>query len=87
VTVIAALWLLPFALAVMLALPATTPLTSPEPVVVATVGAELTHVTVGPMTVLPATSDSEAVSCNVFPSTTEPLAGEIETLFTGPAAT
>jgi hypothetical protein len=85
--VIAALLLLPSAVAVMLALPARMPLTSPELVVVAMVGAELVHVTVRPVTVFPAASESVALSCSVFPSCTEPLAGEMDTLFTGPTET
>ena len=86
-TVIAALLLLPFAVAVTLAVPATTPVTRPEPLVVAIVGAELAHVTAEPFTVFPATSVSVALSCSVFPACTEPLAGETATLFTAPTDT
>ncbi len=59
---IAAVLLLPSAVALTFELPAAIPLTSPDVVTVATAVAELAQVIVRPVTVLPATSVSAALS-------------------------
>ena len=68
-----------------LAEPAAIPFTRPELVTVAF--AERSRPGDRARTVFPATSASAALSCSVFPSCTEPLAGVTETLFTGPTET
>ncbi len=62
VTVIAALPLCPSLVAVIVALPAPTPVTSPLPLTLATAGALLAHVTTRPDSGLPLASFGVAVS-------------------------
>ena len=87
VTVIAEVLLFPSAVEVMVALPTATPVTRPLLLTAATALLELAQVTEWAVTGLPATSVNESVSCNVLPCCTEPDAGEIAMLFTGPEAT
>ena len=65
VTVSAAVLLLPSLVAVIVAEPAVTPATRPLPLMVATLGLPLVHVTIRPVSVPPAESFGVAVSCNV----------------------
>src|SRR5207249_4018060 len=75
VTVIAAVPLCPSLAAVIVAAPTVTPVTTPLVLTVATDGLELVHVTVRPVSGLPFTSWSVAVSCSVCPTGTLPDAG------------
>src|SRR6266568_4036511 len=68
-TVIAALPLLPSLVAVMVAVPAASAVTSPLPFTVATPGASLDQVIVRPESGLPLASSGVAVSCWVPPTT------------------
>src|SRR6266513_3110686 len=74
VTVMLALPLCPSLVAVIVAEPAVTPLTSPLPFTVATAVLLLAHVTTRPVSGLPLASFGVAVSCTVLPSFT--LAGD-----------
>src|SRR6266576_55299 len=78
VTVIRDVPLLPSDVAVIVAEPATTPLTSPLPFTVATEVLVLDQVTTRPVSGLPLASFGVAVSCTVCPATT--LAGDGLTL-------
>jgi hypothetical protein len=86
VTVSATAALLPSDVAVMLAVPADTPVTvavAPVADTVATVGALDAHVTVRPVSVAPAESVVVAVRITVAPRTTVGTAGVTATLATG----
>jgi hypothetical protein len=83
VTVIAALPLCPSLAAVIVAEPATCPVTSPPVLTVATLGLLLAHVTVRPVSGLPFASLGVAVSCTVAPATTLAVAGLTVTDATG----
>jgi len=85
VTVIAALLLLPSAVAVTLAVAALTPVTRPALVTVAAAVLELVHESEVAGTGFPATSVKLAESCSVLPCCTDPVAGVIVTLLSGPA--
>src|SRR5437667_369293 len=74
VTVTVEVPLCPSLVAVIVAEPAVTPLTSPLPFTVATDVLLLTHVTTRPLSGLPFASFGVAVSCTVCPATT--LAGD-----------
>src|SRR6266567_6549688 len=74
VTVMLALPLCPSLVAVIVAEPAVTPLTSPLPFTVATGVLLLAHVTTRPVSGLPLASFGVAVSCTVCPTCT--LAGD-----------
>src|SRR6266536_4163024 len=75
VTVIAAVPFLPSLLAVIVAVPAAPPVTSPFPLTVATVASLVAHVTVRPVRGLPFASFGVAVSCTVCPAVTLAAAG------------
>src|SRR3989442_1332634 len=83
VTVTAAVPFLPSLVAVIVAAPAATPVTSPLPLTVATAGLPLAHVTTRPTSRLPLASFSVAVSCTVAPTETLGLAGVTVTDATG----
>src|SRR2546425_4819961 len=72
--------------AVIVAVPAVTPLTSPVPVTVATAGLLDAQVTVRPVSVLPFASLRFAVSWTVWPVGTEAGAGVTVTEATGAGA-
>src|SRR5256885_7861220 len=79
--------LCPSLVAVMVAVPATLPVTSPVALTVATVASLEAQVTVRPESALPLESRGVAVSCTVFPSFTEGVAGVTDSDATGtPAA-
>src|SRR5437016_2688002 len=82
VTVSAAVLLLPSLVAVIVAEPAVTPATRPLPLMVATLGLPLVHVTIRPVSVPPAESFGVAVSCTVCPTVRLVVAGEIATIST-----
>src|SRR5207237_8497275 len=82
VTVSAAVLLLPSLVAVIVAEPAVTPATRPLPLMVATLGLPLVHVTIRPVSVPPAESFGVAVSCNVCPTRMVAVAGAIATYAT-----
>ena len=86
-TVIAALLLLPFAVAVTFADPALMPVTRPALVTAALAVLELVHASDVAGTGLPATSVKLAASCIVLPCCTVPEAGVTVTLASGPAET
>src|SRR2546423_3293010 len=79
ITVTAALPLCPSLVAVMLAEPAAPPVTSPLPLTVATAGLLLAHITVRPVSELPAASFGMAVSWAVPPTTMLAVAGDTAT--------
>src|SRR5437667_397959 len=83
----AAVPLLPSLAAVIVAEPTTTPVTRPLLLTVATDVAELVHVTVRPVRVLPLASFSVAVSCSVWPTGTLAVAGLTLTVATGTLVT
>src|SRR2546426_1902240 len=87
VTVTAAVPFLPSLVAVIVAAPAATPVTSPLPFTVATAGLSLAHVTVRPASGVPVASSRVAVSCTVDPAWTEGAAGATVTDATGPQGT
>src|SRR2546421_1210629 len=86
-TVMAAVPLCPSLVAVIVAEPATLPVTSPLEVTVATDVLLLAHVTTRPDNGLPLPSLGVAVSCTVLPSCTEADAGVTVTEATGTGAT
>src|SRR5207249_89044 len=86
-TVMADVPLCPSLVAVIVAEPATLPVTSPLELTVATDVLELAHVTTRPDNGLPLTSLGVAVSCAVLPSFTEADAGVTVTAATGTATT
>ena len=73
--------------AVITALPALTPVTSPEDDTVAIVAALELHVVVRPVSGCPVPLNGVAVSCTVWPTVTLGAAGVIVTAATGTAAT
>src|SRR5436190_983 len=87
VTVMAAVPLCPSLMAVIVAEPATTPLTSPLELTVATAVLLLDHAIVRPDSGLPAASFGVAVSCTVLPSFTLADAGVTVTDATGTVVT
>jgi hypothetical protein len=82
-TVIAELPLFPSLVAVMFAVPAATPLTSPVFDTVATAVLSLPHVTTRPFSTFPFASNRLAVSCCVVPVTIVAAAGLTVTVATG----
>src|SRR5256885_2199799 len=86
ITVIAAVPLCPSLVAVMVADPAATPLTSPRPFTVARLVLLLIHITVRPVNTLPAASRSVVVSCTVLPASTVAEDGVTVTVATGAGA-
>jgi len=82
-TVIAALPLRPSLVAVIVALPAATPVTSPLAETVATPAALLDQLTARPVRGLLAESSVDALSCSVPPGASAPLAGLTTTEATG----
>src|SRR5256885_11462097 len=82
-TVIAAVPLCPSLVAVIVADPAATPVTSPLPLTVAAAVLLLCHVTVRPVSELPFASLGVAVSCTVLPLVTVADAGVTVTAATG----
>src|SRR5438046_1880423 len=87
VTVMLALPLCPSLVAVIVAEPAVTPLTSPLPFTVATDVLLLDQVTTRPVSGLPLASFGVAVSCTVCPATTLPGDGLTVTEATGTCLT
>src|SRR5205085_5113574 len=85
-TVMVAVPLCPSLVAVIVAVPATLPVTRPLALTVATLVLLEAHVTVRPESALPLESRGVAVSCTVFPSFTEALAGVTDTEATGTLA-
>src|SRR5205807_275072 len=83
VTVTAAVPLLPSLVAVIVAEPAATAVTSPLPFTVATAVLSLDHVTVRPESGAPFASSGVAVSCTVNPACTEGDGGLTITAATG----
>src|SRR2546428_1436038 len=83
VTVTAAVPFLPSLVAVIVAAPAATPVTSPLPFTVATAGLSLAHVTVRPASGVPFASSGVAVSWTVNPACTEGAGGLTITDATG----
>ena len=83
VTVIAAVPLLPSLVAVTVAEPAATPVTTPLDETVAIPVLELDHVTARPESTAPFASYAVAVSCAVCPTLTLAVAGETLTDATG----
>src|SRR6266513_6525644 len=79
----AAVALLPSLVAVMLALPADLPNTSPPPLTLATAGLPLDQITTRPVRVVPAESLVRAESCWVAPTRTVADAGLTITVATG----
>src|SRR5438034_676583 len=73
--------------AVIVAVPAVTPLTSPLPVTVAAAVLLDAHVTVRPVSVLPFASLRVAVSCTVWPAGSDAEAGVTATAATGTCTT
>src|SRR5207253_8771366 len=86
-TVMAAVPLCPSLVAVIVAEPATFPVTSPLELTVAIAVLELAHVTTRPDNGLPLASFGVAVSCTVVPSFTEGAAGATVTEATGTTVT
>src|SRR5256885_14479414 len=84
VTMSAAVPLWPSLVAVMVVDPAATPVTPPLALTVATLVLPLDHVTVRPVSTLPAASLSVAVSCTVLPASTLAGGGVTVTVATGP---
>jgi len=79
--------LCPSLVAVIVAVPATTPLTRPLPFTVATDVLLLDHVTTRPVRGLPLASFGVAVSCTVWPAATLAVAGLTVTDATGTLVT
>ena len=86
-TVIADVPLFPSLVAVMVALPASWPVTRPLPVTVATDVLLLSHVMTRPVSVLPAASFVTAESCWVLPAVMVATGGVTETEATGTSVT
>jgi len=82
-TVMAAVPLLPSLVTVIVAAPATTPVTSPLPFTVATVPLLLNHVSERPFNGLPVESFAVAANCTVWPTVTVAAAGLTTTDATG----
>src|SRR6266550_2337398 len=87
VTVAPAVPVFPSLVAVIVVVPARTPLTSPLLLTVATTALLLVHVTGRPVNVLPVESFSVAVSCTVCPTRMLAGAGETSTDATGTLVT
>src|SRR5438876_2753121 len=87
VTVMADVPLCPSLVAVIVADPAATPVTSPLPLTVAPAVLPLLHVTTRPDSVLPLASFGVAVSCTVWPTPPLAEAGLTVTDATGPLLT
>src|SRR5437867_4172722 len=87
VTVTVDVPLCPSLVAVIVAGPAATPLTSPLPLTVATAVLLLAHVTTRPLSGLPLASWGVAANCTVAPTTTLAAAGLTATDATGTAIT
>src|SRR6266481_2672912 len=87
VTVTVALPVFPSLVAVIVAVPAATPLTSPLLLTVAILVLLLAHVTVRPVSAVPAESFGLAVSCAVCPTVRLAVAGATATAATGTAVT
>src|SRR5579885_19081 len=87
VTVTVAVPLLPSLVAVIVAEPAATPVTSPVPLTVATPGAPLAQETVRPASGAPVESSGVAVSCTVCPTASVLAAGVTTTRATGTGLT
>src|SRR2546427_517574 len=87
VTVTAEVALFPSLVAVMVAEPAATPVTSPLEETVAVAGALDAHVIVRPDSTVPAASCGVATSCTPAPTSTSAVAGLITTEATGTFAT
>src|SRR5437879_42045 len=87
VTVIAAVPLCPSLVAVIVAEPAATPVTSPLPLTVATPVLLLAHVTTRPVSAAPLASFGVAESCTVCPTCTLGVAGLTVTDATGTLVT
>src|SRR2546426_881420 len=87
VTVIVALPLWPSLVAVMVAEPVATAVTTPLGLTVATAGASLAHVTERPVSVSPLAPLSVAVNCGVAPTGRLSLAGATVTEATGTGVT
>src|SRR2546421_385395 len=87
VTVMAEVPLCPSLVAVIVADPAATPVTSPLPLTVAAAVLLLCHVTVRPASELPFASLGVAVSCSVLPAVTVADAGATVTEATGVCTT
>src|SRR2546426_8081 len=87
VTVIAAVPLFPSLVAVIVAVPAVFPVTSPLALTVATVALLLAQLTVRPDSRLPLASLGVAVSCTVWPTCTDAVAGFTVTEATGTVLT
>ena len=82
-TVTVAVPLLPSLVAVIVAAPAVTPVTTPAPLTVATPPLLDAQLTVRPLSALPAESRGVAVSCTVLPAATLTAAGLRTTDATG----
>src|SRR5438093_8081177 len=80
VTLIAELPLLPSEVAVIVADPATSPVTSPLPFTLATAAALLAHVTTRPDSAFPLASFGVAASCTVPPTRSEEHTSELQSL-------
>src|SRR6266516_4028233 len=87
VTVIAAVPLLPSLVAVIVAGPAALPVTSPLALTVASAVLLLAQVTVRPLSGFPFASFGVAVSCTVWPTCTDAVAGLTVTAATGTVLT
>jgi hypothetical protein len=87
VTVTVELPAFPSLVAVIVAVPAATPLTSPLLLTVAMPVLPLAHVTVRPVSAVPAESFGVAVSCTVCPTVRLAVAGATATAATGTAVT
>src|SRR5436309_4242234 len=87
VTVIAAVPFWPSLLAVIVAVPAAPPVTSPFPLTEATAALLVAHVTVRPLSGLPFASFGVAASCAVWPTITLADAGLTDTDATGTTVT
>src|SRR6266513_2797104 len=86
-TVTAALPLFPPLVAVIVAVPAETPVTRPLPFTLAAPPLLLVQVIVRPLSGLPAESSAVALSCSVLPTATRPVAGLTLTVATGTTTT
>src|SRR5690348_4774583 len=87
ITVTAAVPLLPPLVAVIVAEPAETPVTSPLVLTAATELLLVLHVTARPLSGFPAESCGVAVSCTVLPAATLAVAGVTPTVATGTSVT
>jgi hypothetical protein len=84
VTVMAAVPFTVPLVALMVAVPTPTPVTTPELLTVAMFASLVPHVTVAPLTAFPEASSGAAVSVVVAPTAMEPVVGETETDATPP---